>query len=128
MPSPLIPECTQKLDLNRVKFPHFQFIDSPETSRNRWYCAVRLTEGVLFVTKNLDVAQWVLGVGDASNRQAVIPMIGNKPDNVETIEWAHKWNTGSMFWGDKEDIRKMEELCAKAKPPSQGGNLTSIGQ
>ena len=75
-----------------------------------------MQRGILAKTTELSVAQTALGsTGHASNRQAIIPMLLNTAGDPHTL--AKSWSGGSMYWGDWNDIRKMQATCRDSKGP-----------
>ena len=75
----------------------------------KWFCAVRIDKGVLVKSGSLEVARAMLGKGSGENRQAIIPMTGNKAGDPHTLD--KSWDGGSMWWRDWHDINEMRDMC-----------------
>jgi len=86
---------------------------------SRWYCAVKInwrSVSILKKTTDLAIAQSVLSKGSSRNRQAIIPMNGNVALDPHTL--SKSWSGGSMWWWDWNDIRTMQNECAKSPVPT----------
>ena len=64
------------------------------------------------MTTDLQEARDALGVGSASNRQAIIPMTNTYAGDPK--ELVQTWTGGSMWWADWNDIRPMLDSCQAA--------------
>ena len=82
----------------------------------QWFCAVKLNGGVTKRTTSLKSAQKALGNGDASNRQAIIPMKGTQAGDPHALD--KSWAKGSMFWNGWDDITAMRKMCVDAGVPT----------
>ena len=72
---------------------------------------------MLLKSWTLEGARAQLAHGSQANRQAIIPMTGNKAGDPHTLD--KSWDGGSMWWGDWHDINKMQRMCT-------GGDLNFI--
>ena len=57
-------------------------------------------------------AQNSLRKGDASEPQAIIPMLGSEAGDPHNL--AKKWEGGSMWWLNYDQINEMREDCVKS--------------
>merc|ERR1712142_1310565 len=87
--------------------------DGKTCTSTQWFCAVHIDKGVLLKSWTLEGARAQLAHGSQANRQAIIPMTGNKAGDPHTLD--KSWDGGSMWWGDWHDINKMQRMCTGDK-------------
>ena len=84
-----------------------------------------MQRGILAKTTDLAEARSALGsTGSWSNRQAIIPMSLTTAGDPHTL--AKSWSGGSMFWGDWNDIKKMQATCRDSRPLAGPGFKPSV--
>merc|ERR1712168_417636 len=87
--------------------------DGKTCTSSQWFCAVHIDKGGLLKSWALEGARAQLAHGSQANRQAIIPMTGNKAGDPHTLD--KSWDGGSMWWGDWHDINKMQRMCTGDK-------------
>ena len=85
------------------------FVSADKHTGVRWFCVVKLNEGVKLKTLDLSVAQKALQHGNWGNSQAIIPMKNSEAQDPHTLQ--KNWGTGSMYWQDWNEIRPMQRMC-----------------
>ena len=81
---------------------------------------MKLYGGVVSRTKDLRKAQRELGTGSASTRQAIIPMKGAQAGDPHSL--SKKWNGGSMYWNNVNEINAMRDTCARTGTFEEGSD------
>ena len=80
------------------------------TASVKWYCAVKLTEGVQEKSVHLEAAQKALGEVGKNSPQAIFLMRGSEV--VGNTILPRSWVGGAMWWGSLIQRRKMERKCS----------------
>ena len=83
-----------------------------------WFCGVSYdnSTGQKNITeRSITLSEVQTSLNGNTFMRAVIPMVGIKPGNPNTI--SSTWTGGSSDWGDQSDIVQMQQACAASGPP-----------